>query len=316
MEAGDIMISDLDKLGYKEFLVRMKPYASNEDEVRILFQMLIDEDYDGFVRGLDFSTSRDKACFWSGDKYRITKIAEVLGLQTFNSTPGGKVLDEWEWLNMKFPWQNNFGTGNQYDPMKLWNAASKEFANHVFGETVYFFEDYEGVTWQNCEGPIVYGRLVSGDITFLKILTKEDLERNLRDRFYPKCCAEHSQSYIDFKKQISVPELKGHAPNFVDGLYENEKQELQDTIFDRFEQGDLGVISAMISMDSDRAYRMIKEKLEELSTPCFAMVSYLEALYDISKNEMYLDKIRNMCTQGDWVLNNKINKILLKVNQE
>lgn len=310
------MMSDLDKIGYNEFMVRMKPYASNVKEVHNLFQMLIDEDYDGFVKNLDFSTSKDKACFWSGDKYRITEIAEILGWQTFNSTPGGKVLDEWEWLNVKFPWQNNFGTGNKYDPMKLWNAASEEFANHVYGETIYFFEDYEGVTWQNCEGPIVHRRLVSGDITSLKILTKEDLGKSLRERFYSISCEEHSQSYIDFKRQISVPELKGHAPNFADELYENEKQELQSTIWDRFEQGDLGVINAIISLDQDKAYRVIKEKLEELSKPSFAMVSYLEALYDISKNKKYLDEIRNMCTQGDRVLNNKVNKILLKINEE
>lgn len=247
MEAGDIMISDLDKTGYKEFLIRMKPYASNEKEVYDLFQMLLDEDYDGFVKGLDLSTSRDKACFWSGDKYRITEIAEIMGWQTFNSTPGGKVLDEWEWLNVKFPWKKNFGTGNRYDPMKLWNAASKEFANHVFGETIYFFEDYEGVTWQNCEGPIVHGRILSGEITSLKILTKENLGKDMRDRFYPICDETHSQSYINFKRQISVPELKGHAPDFAEELYENERQELKNIIFDRFEQGDLGVINAIIT---------------------------------------------------------------------
>ena len=63
MEAGDFMISDLDKAGYQEFLIRMMPYASDEKEVHDLFQMLLEEDYHGFVKGLDFSTSKDRACF-------------------------------------------------------------------------------------------------------------------------------------------------------------------------------------------------------------------------------------------------------------
>lgn len=304
------MISDLDKVGYKEFLIRMKPHASSEKEVYDLFQMLLHRDYNGFVKGLDFSTSKDKACFWSGDKYRITKIAEIMGWQTFNSTLGGKVLDEWDWLNIKFPWQNNFGTGNKYDPMKLWNAASKEFANHVFGKTIYFFEDYEGVTWQNCEGPIVHAKIAVGEITSLKILTKENLGKKIKDRFYPICDEEHSESYINFKRQISVPELKGHAPNFAEELYENEKKELQNIIFGRFEQGDLGVINAIISLDPNKAYREIKKKLEMLRTPSYAMVLYLAALYDMSLDKTYLDQIRNMRTQEDWVLNNKINQVL------
>lgn len=303
-------MSDLDKVGYQEFLERMKPYASSEREVHELFQMLLDEEYEGFVKGLDLSTERDKACFWSGDKYRITDIAAIMGWQTFNSTPGGKVLDEWDWLNIKFPWKNNFGTGNQYDPMKLWNAASKEFADHVYGETTYFFEDYEGVTWQSCEGPIVHERIADGKITSLKILTKDSLEKGMRERFYPMCDEKHSQSYIDFKKQISVPELKGHAPDFAEGLYENERKELQSVIFDRFEQGDLGVINAIISLDSNKAYRVIKEKLKSLRIPSYAMVLYLAALYDISLDSTYLDEILSIRTREDWILNNKIDQVL------
>lgn len=304
------MISDLDKAGYQEFLTRMMPYASDEKEVYDLFQMLLEEDYSGFVKGLDFSTAKDRACFWSGDKKRITKIAQIMGWQTFNSTPGGKVLDEWEWLNVKFPWQNNFGTGNKYDPMKLWNAASKEFADHVFGETTYFFEDYEGVTWQNCEGPIVHERIASGAITSLRVLTKDNLKKEIRERFYPACDEEHSQSYINFIQQISAPELKGHAPDFADALYDHEKLELQNTIFERFDQGDLGVINAIITLDSSKAYMLIKNKLEKLHEPSYARVLYLAALYDISLNESYLAEIRKLNTKGDWVLSNKIHRIL------
>lgn len=42
----------------------------------------------------------------------------------------------------------------------------------------------------------------------------------------------------------------------------------------------------------------------------FGVVTRKESQYDISLNESYLAEIRNMRTKEDWVLSNKINRIL------
>lgn len=97
------------------------------------------------------------------------------------STQGGKVIDNWDWLNEKFPADGNWETGNNLDPQPLWKAISKQYARGVSGKINYVNQTYEGKVWLNDESPIVDMLMDKGIVTGVDYYNKEFLINKILD---------------------------------------------------------------------------------------------------------------------------------------
>ncbi len=73
---------------------------------------------------------KDKGGLWSGDKEGAKAAAARDGKVLLETTKGGRVIDNWDYLNEKLPWENG---GEQ-----LWGSVSEKYAGTLKGEvTVY-----------------------------------------------------------------------------------------------------------------------------------------------------------------------------------
>ncbi|MBO0721725.1 MAG: hypothetical protein J2P41_12930 [Blastocatellia bacterium] len=118
------------------------------------------KDWDALVERLDLSTPRDKSTFWSGDKEGAKAFAEQTGRVTLETTPGGRVLDNWE--RPEFNWDS----GGE----ELWSKVSEKYANGASGivEVVQTPERYEqggGYIWKKVEKGILEDRKDRGIVT-------------------------------------------------------------------------------------------------------------------------------------------------------
>lgn len=78
-------------------------------------------------------------------------------------TSGGKVFDDWDWLNKQYP---EWNTGTALDKKPIWEALAKQYTNGACGKVTYLHpEDYVGTVWEKIEYPIIKIRLKMGYIT-------------------------------------------------------------------------------------------------------------------------------------------------------
>ena len=168
------ILNEFDARGYDDFLHRTDGMFASEQDAQKAFQQLLDRDFEGFAKNFDFSTEPDTAYFWSGDKVFADKIAKSNGGTIMESTRGGQVIDEWDWLEKKYP-SSNWGTGNDLDPQPLWRAVSKEYANGVSGKVTYVNQSYEGKVWLYDESPIVDKLMDKGIVSDVDYYNKEYL---------------------------------------------------------------------------------------------------------------------------------------------
>ena len=85
----------------------------------------------GIVDRLDMSgVPKDKGGLWSGDKDAAKAAAARDGKVLLETTKGGKVIDGWEYMQEKMPWENG--------GKEVWGGVSEKYAGTLEGEvTVY-----------------------------------------------------------------------------------------------------------------------------------------------------------------------------------
>ncbi len=69
---------------------------------------------------------KDKGYLWSGNKDAAAEIAAERGGLTLEGTKGGKVIDNWEYLNEKLPWDNG--------GKELWGGVSENYTGQLEGK--------------------------------------------------------------------------------------------------------------------------------------------------------------------------------------
>ena len=136
--------------------------AGKIDEARAVLKPFLDKkDIAGLVDRLDVSVPRNSGFLWSGDKRAAMAYAKKHGGFILEGTPGGKVIDEWAYLQNKFP----FKSGGE----DIWGAVSSKYSKGLSGRVVaiqtpdkmgggYFFKTYEV---QNIENSLISGKVSS-----------------------------------------------------------------------------------------------------------------------------------------------------------
>lgn len=69
---------------------------------------------------------KDKGFLWSGNKEAAAEIAAERGGLTLEGTKGGKVIDNWEYLNEKLPWDQG--------GKELWGGVSENYTRQLEGK--------------------------------------------------------------------------------------------------------------------------------------------------------------------------------------
>lgn len=98
------------------------------------------DSWEPIVQRLDVSSPKDGAVFWSGtagqartmgqpDAARV--FAEKMGGVTLETTPGGRIIDDWDEVNKGYPW--NADSGPPPWSSDLWSATSEKYASGVSG---------------------------------------------------------------------------------------------------------------------------------------------------------------------------------------
>lgn len=96
--------------------------------------------WDEVIKRLDVSSPRDGAVFWSGTAYQAEKtgfpdaarsFAGEIGGVTLETTPGGRVIDDWEAVK-KMPWDENYGPAPWGSG--LWKGVSRKYALGATGD--------------------------------------------------------------------------------------------------------------------------------------------------------------------------------------
>lgn len=99
------------------------------------------DNWDEIIKRLDVSSPKDGAVFWSGTAHqaKITgqsdaarAFAEKIGGVTLETTPGGRIIDNWAEVNDKFKW--NADAGDPPWSSELWGGVSKKYAEAATGQ--------------------------------------------------------------------------------------------------------------------------------------------------------------------------------------
>ena len=97
--------------------------------------------WDEVIKRLDVSSPKDSAVFWSGTSYQAKltgqpdaarTFAERIGGVTLETTPGGRIIDNWQDVSSKFAW--NADSGPPPWTSDLWGGVSKKYAEAVTGQ--------------------------------------------------------------------------------------------------------------------------------------------------------------------------------------
>jgi hypothetical protein len=136
------------------------------DEARAILRPHVERgDPRAVIDRLDVSTARDRGYLWSGDKETAASLARARGANTLETTPGGRVVDNWSELNGAFTREN--GMGEQF-----WGGLSNKYARGLSGDvtavqTQQRAAEGGGFIYKNYELPEVNAGLVDGRVTGL-----------------------------------------------------------------------------------------------------------------------------------------------------
>ena len=107
----------------------------------------------------------DKGYLWSGNKDAACRIASDRGGQTLEATPGGKVIDNWEYLGQKFP--------TRQASKDFWGAVSSKYSRELTGDVTALQTPSKaargGDIFLEYELDQVNEGLVSGRVTSFKV---------------------------------------------------------------------------------------------------------------------------------------------------
>ncbi len=137
---------------------------SNEgriDEARAILKPHVDAgDANAIVRRLDVGTQGKQGYLWSGNKVAAGQYAQAHGGTVLEGTPGGRVIDDWDYLNTNMPWDKG---GEQ-----VWGGASAKYSRGLTGDVEALQSPSRaggGYVFKKYELPEVEAGKVSGRIT-------------------------------------------------------------------------------------------------------------------------------------------------------
>lgn len=124
-----------------------------------LKQHIIGGDVGGLIANLDVSTGGRPSGFWSGNLGAATSRANAANVALLETTPGGRIVNNWPYLNKKWTWANNgeqfwSGLSSKYargatDDVLVWQAPNKAY--DATGNLTW----KGGDVWQKYEHPIL-----------------------------------------------------------------------------------------------------------------------------------------------------------------
>jgi len=158
--------------------------AAKIKEARDILQPYVpkgpDDSWDEVIKRLDVSSPKDGAVFWSGTSTQADRtghpdaaraFAEKIGGVTLETTPGGRIIDGWDDVNKKMPW--NADSGPPPWASGLWQGVSEKYANLATGkinvvQTPDKLWDPRTV-WHNQEKPTLLHLQELGQITDINV---------------------------------------------------------------------------------------------------------------------------------------------------
>jgi hypothetical protein len=136
-----------------EFYERANGQFKDIDTTVQAFKHLTNGEFDEFAEMVDVSSPYNKAFCWSGDQAAAETQASADGGMTLEMTPGGSLVNDWDWLKSKFStWEDGLPT----DLYPLWKALSRRYALGIRGIVTYVHpKGYYGKIWIEVERPIL-----------------------------------------------------------------------------------------------------------------------------------------------------------------
>ncbi|QYE34409.1 hypothetical protein KZX46_16750 [Polymorphobacter sp. PAMC 29334] len=135
--------------------------AGKIDEARAILQPHVDAgDANAIVRRLDVSSPRDRGYLWSGNKDAAGAYAADHGGVTLEQTPGGRVIDNWDGLQSKMPWDKG--------GKEVWGGTSQKYAEGMSGDVTAVQSPEKaggGYIYKTYEQPAIKDGLRTGRIT-------------------------------------------------------------------------------------------------------------------------------------------------------
>lgn len=155
--------------------ISLKPYVLNGDVMGLMDQ-------------LDVSTAGKPTGFWSGNLNAAMGEADAGGVALLETTPGGRIVNEWQFLNKKLPWK----TGGE----EFWTGISGKYAAGSQGE-VFVWQSPDralsangtldwrgGYVWQTAERPVIQQLQDNGIVTGIKYQLVEPTGPNAPARWH------------------------------------------------------------------------------------------------------------------------------------
>jgi len=147
----------------KNAISRLSDKGDIEGAREILKPHVDNRDVPGIEGRLDVGGApKDKGGLWSGDVEAAKAAAARDGKVLLETTKGGRVIDGWEYLNEKMPWEQG--------GKELWGGVSKKYAGTLEGEvSVYQTPEAAarggGYVFNQYEKPVIEANKRLGKVT-------------------------------------------------------------------------------------------------------------------------------------------------------
>ena len=147
----------------KNAISRLSDKGDIEGAREILKPHVDNRDVPGIEGRLDVGGApKDKGGLWSGDVEAAKAAAARDGKVLLETTKGGRVIDGWEYLNEKMPWEQG--------GKELWGGVSKKYAGTLEGEvSVYQTPEAAarggGYVFKTYEEPVILENQDRGIVT-------------------------------------------------------------------------------------------------------------------------------------------------------
>lgn len=113
---------------------------------------------------------------------------------------------------------------------------------------------------------------------------------------------EHSEAYQLFLKQKDSNDYaikrEGYRDNLLDTIYPEERQAVESMIVSQFEQKDIDVLKFMAELTTVDGISLVEEQYKSLSKQVVDMPNLAKYLYVHTRQQMYLDDLREYCLEG------------------
>lgn len=115
---------------------------------------------------------------------------------------------------------------------------------------------------------------------------------------------QNSQAYIEFIKQINAigrEKMDGYDPQTLENIYDWEKEEVEDTIWNKFvKENDSDLAIFLPKLTKYNGIEALKSKLDKFVVPSVASFNIAETLYVATNENKYLRLIiKNYNTTSD-----------------